>query len=310
MNLVIKMTLLNYLKKSAKSPTAVYTTFLQEYSKYDNSLHVFYEGKDDSSFYTNFIENQLPKRRRVFYYQAKNKNNVYQNYDKINWSAYSKKRILFFVDKDFADILKTSYPIDTNIFVTKFYSIENYLVDKHLFGRVLRDLIGIENDKKITELSNKFQAGLKTFYNSSLILTAFIIYHRQKAIPLNLQDVNISDLFKINDIFKASRKQRTLSILNKYTGSSEKLPFVEIRKTISNLRKIGNPKNYTRGKFELAFMVICVNLVPDILNKNRQKGEKKYKCCVNLSMSNAIQILGPRLRPIKEVKDFINKAIK
>lgn len=304
------MNLLDYLRKAAKSETTVYTTFLQQYSKNDNSVHVFYEGKDDPSFYGNMIQNKIKRTQKIFYYQAKNKDKVYENYKKINWASYSKKRILFFVDKDFADILRISYPLDTNIFVTSYYSIENYLVDKHIFSRSLRELIGLDNDKVNNAISKKFQVGLRTFYEASLTLTAYILYHREKKNPLNLQDISIGDVFRIDDSFVVTKKPKILSTLDRKTGATTTSAFKEIRKIVASLRKINNPKKYTRGKFELAYLVNCINKSPDIINIDKKKGETKYRCCVQLSPSNAIQILAPRIRQPKDVKDFINKATK
>lgn len=304
------MNLLDYLRKAAKSETTVYTTFLQQYNKYDNSIHVFHEGKDDPSFYGNFIQTKIKKTQKIFYYQAKNKDKVYENYTKLNWSSYSKKRILFFVDKDFSDILKLTYPIDSNIFVTSFYSIENYLVDKYLFSRSLRDLLGLDNDKVNNAVTKQFQIGLKTFYETSLILTAYILYHRQRNNPLNLQDITIGDVFRIDDSFKVTKKPKVLSTLDRKTGATTTHAFKEIRSIIKDLRKINNPKKYTRGKFELAYLVSCIKKSPDIINIDKKKGEKKYRCCVQVSPNNAIQILGPRIRQPKDVIEFLTKVTK
>ncbi|MBK6544359.1 MAG: DUF4435 domain-containing protein [Saprospiraceae bacterium] len=202
------MGLLEYLRKAAKSEATVYTTFLQQYSKNDNSVHIFHEGKDDPSFYSNFIESKLRKNRKVFYYQSKNKNSVYHYYSKLNWSSYSKKRILFCVDKDFADILKITYPIDSNIFVTEPYSIENYLVNKNIYSRSLRELMGLENDKKNSVLTKGFKIGLESFYDASLFLSAYILLHRKANNPLNLQSLTFGDVFEMDEKFIVKKKEK------------------------------------------------------------------------------------------------------
>lgn len=304
------MSLLDYLRKAAKSENTVYTTFLQQYSKNDSAIHVFHEGKDDPSFYGNFIQNKVKKNQRIFYYQARNKDKVYDNYNKINWNAYSKKRILFLVDKDFADILRITYPIDSNIFVTAHYSIENYLVDKATFSRSLRELLGLDVDKVNYTLTKQFQIGLKTFYETSLFLTAYILYHRKKGTSLNLQNLTIADVFKIDEKFIVSRKPNILSDLDRKTGVTSNSIFKDIKAIIIELKKINNPKIYTRGKFELAYMVACINKSPEILNYGKVKGEKRYKCCVQISSSNANQILAPRIREPKDIKLFLTKSIK
>ena len=150
------MDFLNYLKDAAKSDISTHTKFLQQYRKFDNSLHIFLEGKDDPSFYSNYLDRYRKKKQKIYFYRAKNKNSVYSNYRKINWNIYTKNRVLFFVDKDFRDILNETYPIDSNIFETKYYSIENYLVSKSMFSRCLRELLGLDDDKLINRITKDF----------------------------------------------------------------------------------------------------------------------------------------------------------
>ncbi len=304
------MSLLDYLRSAAKSETTVYTTFLQQYSKNDSAIHIFHEGKDDPSFYGNFIQNSVKKNQKVFYYQTKSKHNVYDNYRKMNWLSYSKKRILFFVDKDFSDILNIVYPVDTNIFVTSHYSIENYLVDKAVFSRSLRDIIALEDDRKNSMLSRQFQKGLKTFYESSLLLTAYILYHRKSGANVNLKNIAISDVITINRDYIVVRKSNILSVLDSRTGVVSKGIYRDIRLLLKTLQRINNPQSYTRGKFSLSYMISCINMTPEILNEGKIKGEKKYKCCVHISSNNAIQILAPRIRQPNDIKSFLKKAMK
>lgn len=304
------MNLLDYLRSAAKSETTVYTTFLQQYSKNNSAIHIFHEGKDDPSFYGNFLHSKVKKSQKIFYYQSKNKDKVYENYKKLNWSSYSRKRVLFFVDKDFQDILNISYPIDSNIFVTSYYSIENYLVDKYVFSRSLRELIGLDNEKSNSTISKQFIFGLKTFYNASLLLTAYILYHKKLGNPINLQNITISDMFRIDNDFVVKRKSKILSLLDRKTGVSTINASKAIRELINELKKINNPKKYTRGKFELSYMISCLNMTPDILNVGKVQGEKKYKCCVSISNGNAIQILAPRIKQPKEMKEFLDRNLK
>lgn len=304
------MNLLDYLRSAAKSETTVYTTFLQQYSKNNSAIHIFHEGKDDPSFYGNFLHSKVKKSQKIFYYQSKNKDKVYENYKKINWSSYSRKRVLFFVDKDFQDILNISYPIDSNIFVTSYYSIENYLVDKYVFSRSLRELIGLENEKFNSTISKQFIFGLMTFYNASLLLTAYILYHKKLGNPINLQNITISDIFRIDNDYIVKRKSKILSLLDRKTGVSTINASKAIRELVNELKRINNPKKYTRGKFELSYMISCLNMTPDILNVGKAQGEKKYKCCVSISNGNAIQILAPRIKQPKEMKEFLDRNLK
>ncbi|MFN8358774.1 MAG: DUF4435 domain-containing protein [Candidatus Kapaibacterium sp.] len=301
------MNLLQYLRESVKSEDIIYSEFLRQYKKKDNSIHIFHEGGDDPSFYSNIIEGAFSLNDKIYYYNARNKDKVYINYSKINWVTHSKQRILFFVDKDYADILGSTYPQDDNIFVTSCYSIENYLVDKYLFCRSLRELIKLDNQKAINSIALKFIKGLKTFYKESITLTAYIIYHRKNKNNIILNDLSIKDLFNIDSDFRVTKKSNILSLLDKKTGVKTTSVVCEIRNIIKHLKSINDPKIYTRGKFELAYMVHCINSTPELLNTFRNKGDKKYSCCVSISLKNAVQILAPRVKHPKEIVEFLNK---
>ena len=152
------MEFLKYLKVAAKSNTSVRTRYLQQYNNNDNALHIFYEGNDDPSFYSNFLENK--NQKKIYYYQAENKKGVYEIHSKINWSSYDKRRTLFFVDKDFSDILNEIFTIDDNIFVTRYYSIENYVVSKHVFIRTIREILHIDDEKFLNKCYKDFEKNL------------------------------------------------------------------------------------------------------------------------------------------------------
>lgn len=297
---------LTRLKKAAKSNTAIYIRFLQQYSVQNNSLHIFHEGKDDPSFYGNFIVRKTKKNQKVNYYNCHNKQNVYDNYSKINWSVYPKKRILFFVDKDYSDFLNLIYPKDTNIFVTKYYSIENYLVSEEIFERCLKDLIGLE-DNVITPLSRKFKSALKDFHKELIVLSAFIIFHRLKNNKINLNQLNLQNIYDLSSFFEVKRKVNKLNEIDKQLGIKTYVCFSEVSKISKNLKLLKEPKLYIRGKYELFFLVHSINSVLKILNKGLKK--PKYKIPISLSMSNAIQVIAPRVRQPRDVSRFLNSNL-
>lgn len=304
------MELLSFLKIAAKSDTATYTKFLQQYSNQGNTIHIFHEGKDDPSFYANYIYSFVKKKQKVYFHQSSNKNGVYENYKKINWASYSKKRILFLVDKDFSDILKIKYPIDSNIFVTKYYSIENYLVTKSMFSRCLRELVGVSDEVINRKISRIFNDTLKEFYKASLLLTAYILLHKNRNNKINLSNISLADVFEVTKDFKVKRKAKIIRSLDRLCGVTTLNSYRELKSIVLLLSKINMPKKYTRGKFELMYFVKCFSNVTDLLNTGKGTGEKKYKCSINLSNGTAMQILGPRLKIPTDIKSFFVKSLK
>lgn len=304
------MGFLEYLKNSAKSPITTYTKFLQQYKPTENSLHIFLEGKDDPSFYSNYLERNKKRGQKIYFYNSKNKSGVYENYSRVNWSFYKKNRVLFFVDKDFSDIIRETYDVDSNIFVTKYYSIENYLVSKTLFARCLRELFGLVDDKLINSISKDFSIALEQFHIVSLNLMSILVYYRKNKIPINLNNIDFNKVYEVKVGEKVLKKKYIREYLSNCT-STDKFPTLsEIKEIKKELKKYGNPKYYTRGKCELWFMIKYLNELPKLLNTGIKKGEPKVKLCVNLTSNNAVQIIAPRLRIPIDIKDFLIKNLK
>lgn len=303
------MEFLKYLKSAAKSNTSVRTKFMQQYNTNDDSLHVFYEGNDDPSFYSNFFENR--SKIKVYYYQAENKNGVYYIHSKINWSAYKKNRSLFFVDKDFSDILKENYVIDTNIFTTKYYSIENYIVCKQVFTRILRDILHIDDEKFINQCYKDFEKNLKQYSIDIQPLIAWIIHHRSIKSPLQLNNFKISDIFyfdnnlkiKRNKICKGKKIQEYILEKTKLTQTDQ--CWKGILNYYRILKKTHQHKIYLRGKYEIWFLVTYINKLVEIINSSKAKGEAKIKLQFNLTADNAVELLGPRLKKPTDINNFL-----
>lgn len=304
------MEFLKYLKSAAKSNTSVRTKFLQQYNENDNAIHVFYEGNDDPSFYSNYFEQK--KKVKIFYYQAENKKGIYEIHSKINWTAYKKNRSLFFADKDFSDILMEKYVNDTNIFVTKYYSIENYLVCKPIFNRILRDILHIDDEKFIKSCYKLFEKNLKLFTIQVQPIIAWIIYHRSINSSLQLNNFKISDIFYFDENLNIIRNrtckgysvQGYLLYKTKLTHTNQ--CWKGILKYYREIQKIHPHKSYLRGKYEIWFMVAYINKLVEIINSKKSKGEPKIKMQFNLNAENAIELLGPRLKKPADLAKFLN----
>ena len=297
------MEFLDYLKSAAKSNTSIYTKFLQQYRFGDSGLHIFYEGKDDPSFYSNYIERYKGGKQRIYYYRANNKKGVYHNYSHVDWNQYKKNRVLFLVDKDFRDILNEVYPTDSNIFETKYYSIENYLVTKSMFARSLRELLSIDDDKSINRITREFIMQLNNFHREIMPVIALILYYRENNLNANLNQIDLAKVFEFKT--KVKRKRNIKEFLEKAMDTPQEAPWKEIIRHLRSLNNIENSKYYVRGKFEMWFFIKFINSLPDILNCDRKKGEPKFKLNVNISEATFVQILAPRLRIPTELKVFL-----
>src|SRR5690554_1942157 len=132
------MSLLDILDEKILTPSAAYVKILSQYKRNDNTIFCLVEGVEDNSFYKHFFEiykEEVP----IKYIICNGKQNVIDNYNDLDWEFYNKKRVLFFIDKDFDDYIGREIIADENVFVTDCYSIENYLVDEAILEKFIID---------------------------------------------------------------------------------------------------------------------------------------------------------------------------
>src|SRR5690606_6270038 len=113
----------------------------------------------------------------------------------------------------FRDILNEIYPNDTNIFETKYYSIENYLVTKSMFARTLRELLFIDDDKLINKITREFIIQLNNFHKEIMPVIALILYFRENNLNANLNQIDLSKIFDFKE--KVKRKRNIKEFLEK-----------------------------------------------------------------------------------------------
>jgi hypothetical protein len=298
------MSYLNILKKSRDSDITVLQYFLLHFKRKEKCIHAFFEGRDDPSFYTNYFENNLPKNYVFKIYKCNNKKSVYYIYHQLKARNVPKELSLYFVDKDLSDYLGEEWDRDVNIFTTKYYSIENYMVNKTVLKRILIELYGInESDATIEFILENFEIQLNRFYKLFIPLYAYIILKKLEGYQILFNNINLHKIFLFNDkavIKKDHSGKQKIKLINQVCSiNATSIKKNEFRKLI-NVLKSNNPKTYIRGKFELWFLVLFVKNIFILLTNNGMN----YKTKIELGKNNATEILGPRVKQPKELKYF------
>lgn len=121
----IQPSMLEVHDRALEEVDKAYHQFLLIYRKNARRVYGFVEGKEDPVFYRQLIENQLPEGWSIKLIPTGNKKKVLHSFQSINWDNFSKKRVCFFIDRDLDDFLGSSQQVETNIYITDGYSIEN-----------------------------------------------------------------------------------------------------------------------------------------------------------------------------------------
>ena len=313
----------------------------QHYNFHNRTLHVFVEADDDFEFYRKSIE-YIYVGFKIIHYPKNGKKYVLSSYDVLDWKLYNKSRILFFVDKDYEDILGVCSKKDRNIFVTKFYSIENYISSKEIFKYALEEVYKIKNETIVDVLVKKFENSFEVFENHMVYLTAIILIYRRNNEHMDLSNLKMDDFFMLKelDIFKLKyRNSVILNVIKKSSITPFEKGLVKGYKTIDCIKKTGadiskinskiiikniqelkcykDSRYYIRGKYQLWFFIKClknVNSMSTKINADIQKNNLirsehdkiiNMNTSINIDENNIFDILPMKIEKHNDVNVFL-----
>ena len=287
----------------------------------NNDIHAFFEGRDDRSFYMNFLY-RFSNNQEIYTYLCQNKRGVYETYGKILKTS-CHVITLFFVDKDHSDILAEEWEQASNIYVTDLYSIENYLVSVYMFERVWKELFRFSSFIEFRSKHRaKFEEELQRFYEFTTPLMAWVICLKRQGKSPVINNISVSRFFNITKELTLEWKEevqkmsKSISLLE--TLCREKTPEegVDINLVIDRELLDLHPKSYIRGKLELQFFVKFINTLLASLNQavlandeNKSTKTPLVTTKTQLTEDNAVEILGPRALIPQSLEEFLQKHL-
>lgn len=306
---------------------SIYTANKVEITYDPNNLleiHCFVEGvKGDITFYRNFVD-QYFEGFSIRWYICNGYKNVLETYKIIQDSCstkiknYKRSNFLFFIDKDFSDILHLDRAIDTNIFVTtSVYSIENYLVNEYIVDRLLREyFLIIENPiiEKMLLLFRDFYNDIQTIILKEISYISLFIRQTELTDPRK-HNIKFDEIIDIEKIVKINYNDSLSKIevqlnRNEYNLMKVSLASIlgenNITDAIGKLVSGKNFKQYCRGHFEIQILVIFFNFIVKNLKKFSLKSDRIKDLPKNNFNELFIFILAaPRVKIPDELKKFL-----
>jgi hypothetical protein len=286
----------------------VFLLFKQKSSTIKKRVHAFYEGFDDSSFYSGFLERFFPVHELVKY-ECGSKKKVYTAFADINPEVLSNDIALFFLDKDFSDFIPENNPVAKNIYVTDYYSIENHLVSEEMLSKVWRDTFHITKGSiEVDRFQNKFLQELKKFYEYITPLMAWIIALRRKSDTQQLvfgEAKLLSKFYSFDNELTLTKSATVIQSgeINEFATIRHINPSVvsqpELDAVIQELAST-EPKKFVRGKYELWFFIKFLDKLRELLEQR-----KVVNVSLQISEGNAIQILSGKFYSLASLEEFL-----
>lgn len=242
-----------------------------------NTIYCVVEGKDDAPYYYPKIDS-FAAGKSIEFINVSGRDNVIKSHTISRKTTSLKNYItLFFVDKDFNN---DKLPLD--IYQTSTYSIENYYVKPNVLKKILTYTWNIDLDI-ISNIINQYSEVQKMYHHHALEMNAFIKMQqckdRKGNIRLNLNQINLSDIYKINldsVILKANINTWIKQVSNYLEYSNDEIEFYKNSFTYSNFSES------FRGKNELFFFREYLKLIKDELGRKNNFFGKKFKITGNI----------------------------
>jgi len=303
------MTFADELREAGSSKAAILHEFLLHHDPKDERIHAFVEGYDDPAFYRNRI-GELAGARPTFFYACMGKQRLYEVFGTISARVGTYRHTLYFADKDLSDLLGEEYPKDERIYVTEYYSVENYLASAEAVEYACAHFIRLKNCRiPLEKIVEKYQSTLKVFHRVIVPVMAWVICVRRHGKRPNFNNVQLAKVLTIDDDLRVQRLPRVFPYLCKATQTPEDPRlWRELRATMRDLLR-RDPKSYVRGKFETWFLVEFLKKAFEQLEKAATAHGGAVDITVRLERNNAVDLLAPHICRPASLEAFLRKHL-
>ncbi|ACB51365.1 hypothetical protein cce_2015 [Crocosphaera subtropica ATCC 51142] len=271
--------------------TVAFTLFTRQYEKNKLALFCFFEGKDDSKYYSVRID-LIVKPIDDNYFPCGKKSEVLRTHSLITEQEYyNHAKTAYFIDKDFDESIYKTLDADnaSKIYETPCYSIENFYTSSYCFKRILRSEFTIDEiDDNFDTCLDLYENRQNEFHEKVGLLNAYIAClmkkDEQEKLDLKSKHNKLMKWFIIElDKIKSNYNLETLN--NEFSPKNNPSQQ-DINKELNYLRSQDCQKSF-RGKFEIEFLRKFLEKLKEEANK--KKDQQIYfskKLTVSLLLSN------------------------
>ena len=285
------MTFADELLKAGKSALAVMHEFLLQHDPKEERVHAFCEGYEDPAFYKSSVE-KFAETRKLFFYRCHGKAKTYKLYSEVTARVGHYRHVLFFVDKDLSDVIPEIYPTDERIYVTDYYSVENYLVTEEIVRKIFADYVILKKcilPKDAVPV--RFSEELKRFRKLIMPIMAWTVCLRRKGYDVALQNLKLQEIFFIDDDLRIHRQRSILGyLIAKADVPNSRSLWSDLKVVMRELIAL-QPQRVVRGKFEGWFLVQFVKAATEQVRTAAQAKGGDIEVKLQIEQSNMVSLL-------------------
>jgi Protein of unknown function (DUF4435) len=299
-----------YLAEEARSDVVALHQFRILYEPGKESLHFFFEGDEDSLFF-------MPVARRytnvnpLHLYDCGGKKNVVEVRDAIKSDGYDIEKCLFFVDRDFDDLLGSQVVIDERTYITDGYSIENDISTIDAARIVVSEILGISQaNPEFKNIENSLTAGYSVFHREVRPLIAWILAARALGCGPNLSNTaGLKGVVSIVGGVPILTKKGFKDFKRKVVVNDRVPHFSEIL-AWRRLLCLSATKKWVRGKYEIWFFhAALLFAIEEINTKRKMLKSPLIRIPSALKEGRIFEILGGRTSPPESLQNFLQSSL-
>ncbi len=303
------MSFLDQLRAMRSAPQAAWLEFIGRYRVACFDLYLFFEGKDDFSFYQPYLRQVWQDRGVLHGFNCDGKQAVIQIIPKVKSKLDYEWRGLFFVDKDVDDFCGHTRHADKFLYETEYYSIESFITCEKALGIIWTDLLSLSvTDTRWKEVLTAYASSSQSFYLAMKDVMAWIIHLRRSGHRVVLNNVNMSKVIALDADCKSTLVAGWADHIHAASSIAGVTFDPAAHTTLVAQLTACDPKTYIRGKFELWFFVAFLMKMLEGVS-SRISGLPRAVCSVQISATTAVDVLAPRLQPPDSLRQFVDRVL-
>jgi hypothetical protein len=306
------MSRVQFLRSKRNVLQSVVHRFLLKYRPGFNDIFLFFEGKDDPSFYLPEIRKRISSSRGIHTFQCDGKGTVLSVHSKIMNRIDNKHRCLFFVDKDLDNYLGLRKPRHKNIFMTGPYSVENYICTEEALHILWTELLHLlESDARYYDIKRYYKVSYDSYVKSLRPVMAWILKHRENyptnRNKLNLNNITFYQLFDMdsNTLIVRRKNGAYKYIIDATNMQAHPVSVAEVKEK-TKILNLQLPKDWGRGKFEAGWFAAFIDKVISFLQATRTAIQPKISLKLQISASNLLDVFAGRIACPQDLVLFLN----
>jgi hypothetical protein len=291
-----------------------YHEFLLRYDATKKSVYGFVEGKEDPAYYRSLAERFIPEDWSIEFLVSGNRKMVLDTEAAFDWTRFSRRQIAFFVDRDLVHFLNPEIAYAENVYVTDGYSVENSIVTRDVFARLLEEVHNVLDwtPQERNHLLNHFDQQLDAFQELLVPVMAQIAIWRRDSVKANLSNFDLVSVIRIVDgqiTSTAGREEAEQRVARLCQCVGAEASTVEQRNEMEDeFRASDGPSTLTRGKYLAWFLSAIANDCHGRIKQFVQAYQNPPRPKLTLGANNVMVVAAPRARSPNSLRIFIERT--